>query len=148
MLSHLQGAEREKRADDADDPESHDHLLFTPSLHLEVMMERRTQEDAVLLRELQAVAALAILEHVALNDHGHHLGEEHHADEQQEKLRLEEDGNGSDRAAEREGARVTHEYLCRIGIEPEKPDQCSDHREAVDRELTRMLQIENAEALA
>jgi hypothetical protein len=51
--ANLERAEGEEGADDADDPEPHDDLLLAPSLHLEVMMERRSEEDAVLARVLQ-----------------------------------------------------------------------------------------------
>ena len=39
--------EREQRADDRDDPEAHDDLRLGPALELEVVMDRRHQEDAL-----------------------------------------------------------------------------------------------------
>ena len=57
--AQLERAEREERAQDADDPEAHHDLRLAPSLHLEVMVQRRSQKDAMRLRVLEAVAAAA-----------------------------------------------------------------------------------------
>ena len=86
MLAQLQRAEREERAEDPDDPEAHDHLRLAPPLHLEVVMQRRAPEDAMLLRVLESVPSPAVLEHEPLEDHRHRLGDEHDADEDEQEL--------------------------------------------------------------
>ena len=85
---------------------------------------------------------LPVLEHEALQDHRHHLGDEHRADEREHELRLEQNRHGAERAAERQRAGVAHEDLGRVGVVPEKSDQRADHREAEDRQLAGVLQVE------
>ena len=108
-------------------------------------MERCPQKNAMLLRVLDAKSLLSILEDEPLQDNGHHLREENHPDEQQQKFGFEKDGDRPDRATEREGTCVPHEDLRRVRVEPEKSDQRAHHRQAVDRELARMLEVKNAE---
>src|SRR5207253_1186888 len=103
------------------------------------------QQHAILLRVLEPVTAPSVLEHEALREHGDRLGEEHHADEEQQELRLEHYGHGPEPATEREGARISHEDLRRKSVVPQEPHQRTCHGGAVDRELARVLEIEDAE---
>src|SRR5215210_1561353 len=54
--ANLEGAQGEERADDADDPEPHHHLLLAPAFHLEVVVERCSKKDAMLARVLEAIS--------------------------------------------------------------------------------------------
>src|SRR5215203_3510990 len=98
--AELQRAERNDRAQDPEDPESDHHLRLRPALHLEVVVQRRSQEHAVLLRVLQAVTPSPVLEHGALQDHRDHLRDVDPADDDEQELALEQDRDGADRAAE------------------------------------------------
>src|SRR3954469_4522441 len=53
--ANLERGDGHEGADDADDPEAHHDLLLAPALHLEVVVQRCSQEHPVLLRVLQAV---------------------------------------------------------------------------------------------
>ena len=119
--------ERDEREEDRDDPETDDDLRLRPSEELEVVVERRHPEDP-LAREL---------ERAHLEDHGDRLDDEEPADEDEEDLLLDEDGDGPERRAEREGARVAHEDLGGVRVEPQEAERGSDDRGAEDRELAR-----------
>src|SRR4029079_16431182 len=106
--ANLERAEGEEGADDADDPEPHHDLLLAPPLHHEVMVERCSKEDAVLARILHSVAAPPVFEHESLQEHRHCFREEDGGQEDEQELRLEQDRDGTHRAAQRERARVTH----------------------------------------
>ena len=55
----LERAQRKERAQNSDDPEAHDDLRLLPPHLLEVMVQRRSAKDAVLLRVLEPRSASA-----------------------------------------------------------------------------------------
>ncbi len=65
-------------------------------------MQRCPAEDTIRLGVVLAVSPLAVLEHRALKDDGRGLGHEDAADDEQQKLRLEQDGHGAERPAKRQ----------------------------------------------
>src|SRR3954464_2259500 len=90
-----------------------------------MMMQWRHLEDALLA---QFVAAY-------LQDHAHRLDHEHATDEGQQQFLLDDHRNRGDRAAERERAYVSHEYLSRMRVIPKEPDARANHRTAEDSQL-------------
>src|SRR5690349_18007973 len=133
--SQLQRRERDKRAEDAENPEPNDHLRLAPALHLEMVMQRRAQENPMRARIVDPVFLLAVLEHAPLDDHRGGLGDEYTADEKQQELGLQQDRDDAERAAEGERSGVPHEYLRRVRVEPQKADARTKDRGAEDHEL-------------
>src|SRR3989442_13699890 len=76
--SQLQGAERQQRQRERDDPEAHDDLRLRPTLQLVVVMERRHTEDP----------PPGELEGRHLDDDRHRLHHVEPADERQQQLGL------------------------------------------------------------
>src|SRR5215217_7578457 len=77
--------------DRGDDPETNHDLRLGPRLHLEMVMDRRNQEDAFAPK----------LEGRDLEHHGKRLDEEDPADHEQQHLRFREDGEGTQRTTDR-----------------------------------------------
>src|SRR5438046_2464276 len=59
----------------------------------------------------------------------------HAARDEQQKLRLEHDRDGAQRAADGEGAGIAHEHLGRMRVEPQKPQGRAGEGAAEDRQL-------------
>src|SRR5688500_13506293 len=148
MSAQLERAHREHGKQDRNDPEPDDHLILMPTLQLEMVVQRRAQEEPVLLRVLESVPPLPVLEEEPLPKHRDRLDHEDEADEDQQEFRLEQNGDGSERAAERQRTGIAHEHLRRIRVVPQKADQRSDHRGAKDGELPGVDEIEDAEITA
>src|SRR5579859_5696113 len=89
------------------------------------MMERGHLEDALLA---QLVAAY-------LEDDREGLEHEDTADEGEQQLLLDDDGDGADGAAESERADVAHEDFGGVGVVPEEADAGADEGAAEDGEL-------------
>src|ERR1017187_1705188 len=71
-----------------------------------------------------------------LQNHRERFDDENAADEGQQKLLLDHDCDGADRATERERAYVAHENFGRMRVVPEKSYGGADHGSAEDSELT------------
>ena len=84
-----------------------------PRLHLEVVVDRRHQEDP----------PAPVLEADDLEDHGQRLDHEDAADEEQQQLGLRHHCERAERAADRHRAGVAHEHVGREGVEPEEADR-------------------------
>src|SRR5262249_51192155 len=104
--------EADARADGGDDPEAEHDLGLRPGHHLEVVVQRRHQQDA----------AAEGLEGEDLRRDRERLDHEYAADDDQQHLGLGHHREGADRAPQPERARVAHEYRRRKGVEPEKAD--------------------------
>src|SRR6058998_516119 len=65
------------------------------------------------------------------------------ADERQQQLGLGEHGEHADGGAERQRARVAHEDLGRMTVEPEEADGRADERAAEHRQLARPAHVED-----
>src|SRR5262245_267551 len=107
------------------DPEAHRDPRLRPGLHLEVVVQRRHEEDA----------PAEALEAHDLDDHGERLDHEDAADEDQQRLGLRHDREGGERAPEAHRARVSHEDLRGEGVVPEEPDRGPDEAGAEDGEV-------------
>ena len=105
-VAHLQLQRRqaEEREDDREDQEPRDHLRLAPADQLEVVMNRRHAEDAL----------AGDLERGDLDDDRHRLHHEHAADDREQRLLLDEERDGAERAAEPERSDVAHEDLGRV----------------------------------
>src|SRR5215211_502042 len=114
--------------DRGDDPEADHDLRLGPGLHLEVVVDRRHQEDAP-APEPEA----GHLEH-----HGQRLDQEDPPDHEQQHLGLREDGEGTERATDRHRSGVAHEHLSRKRVEPEEADRGAGQRRAEDRQVERL----------
>src|SRR3954465_7270458 len=101
----------------------------------------------MLSRVIETVSSLAILEHDALQNYGEHLGHKHSADEQQQELGLEQNGDCRQRSAESQRPRVAHENLGGMGVVPEEPDTRAHQRGAEYSELPRAAQKINVQVL-
>jgi hypothetical protein len=99
------------------------------------MMDRRHAEDPLLAqpkaRDLQ-------------DDRGG-LHDEDAADDHEQELRLEQDRERAEGATHRQRARVAHEDLGGVRVEPQEAERGADQAHAVDRELTGARQIEDLE---
>src|SRR4051812_1092007 len=95
-LPQLERAHREHAKQNLDDPETHDDLRLVPPLHLEVVVQRRAQQQPVFLRVLQAIPLAAVLEDVALAEHRQRLRHEDEADEEEQEFGFEQDRDRSD----------------------------------------------------
>ena len=108
--------EPDPRADRGDDPEAEHDLRLRPGHHLEVVVERRHQQDP----------PPEGLESEDLGGDRERLDHEDPADDDQQHLGLGHHREGADRAAEPERAGVAHEDRGREGVEPEEPDAGPD----------------------
>src|ERR1051326_955263 len=106
--SDLQGRKPHQRQDHRYDPESNDDGWFGPAFLLEMVVERRHEEDAG--------AGALVPEH--LHDHRYSFDDEQAADNAQHDLVLGRDGYGTQCAADREAADIAHEYRRRRRVEP------------------------------
>src|SRR5688572_3613917 len=141
--SQLEGAEREECAEYPENPEAHHDLALVPAALLEMVVKRRQPEHPVRLCVFQPFRFLVNLEHHSLKDHRYHLRDEHTAHQQQHEFGLEENRYCTERAAERQRARITHEDLRRMGVEPEKSYTRAHDCRAEHSELPCPPQIEN-----
>src|ERR687898_1182630 len=117
--------EADRAADRRDDPEAQDDLRLRPRLELEVMVDRRHQEDALAEH----------LEGEDLDEDGERLDHEDAAHEDEQHLGLGHHGERRDRAAQPERPRVPHEDRRGEGVEPEEADARADEARRDEREI-------------
>src|SRR5690606_16939556 len=96
LSAQLQGGKPDQRQDQRDDPEADDDLRLAPALFLEMVVDRGHQEDPL--------AGALEVEH--LDDDAERLDHEKAADDGQDDLVLGDDGDGAQRAAQRQAAGV------------------------------------------
>ena len=125
LLTQFQGGEGEEREYQGADPEADDDLGLAPAELLKVVVQRGHLEDA-LFAELVA----ADLEH-----DGERFEDEDAADEGEQQLLADDDGDGADGAAEGQRADVAHEDFGGVGVVPEEADGRADHGSAEDGEF-------------
>ena len=101
---------------------------FAPSGQLEMMVQRRHEEDAL--------PRLLVVEH--LDHDGQGLGHEQAADDDGHELSLREHGQAAQRHAERERAGVAHEDVGRERVEPQKADARARERRREDGGLQQV----------
>src|SRR5262245_57028676 len=116
-----------------------------PSLELEMMVQRRSPKDAVGLRVVLPVSALAVLEDASLQNHGRCFRHENATNDEQQELGLEQDGHRTQRATECERASVAHEDVGGMRVVPEKAHARPEDSGAEDRELSRVAEVEDVE---
>src|SRR5918993_681226 len=97
--------EADRAADRRDDPEAQDDLRLRPRHELEMVVDRRHEEDALAER----------LEGEDLDQHAQRLDDEDAADEDQQDLGLRHHRESGDRAPESERSGVAHEDRRREG---------------------------------
>ncbi len=124
-LSHLQGGKTQQHQHEGDDPEAHDDARLRPALLLVVVMDRRHAEDP----------HAAQLVGTDLQDHRDGLHHEDPAHDHQQELLAHQHGDGTERAAQCQGAHVPHKHLGRIGVEPEKAQTGPDDGGTDDHQL-------------
>ena len=124
MLERIGEVQREARRGQhaGDDPEAHDHLRLAPALLLEVVVQRRHEEDALL--------RLLVVEH--LDHDGQGLGHEQASDDERHELGLREHGQAAQRHAQRERSGVAHEDVGRERVEPQEADARARERGGED----------------
>ena len=91
-------------------------VIFSSSqpLQLVVVVQRAHPEDPL---------AVGQLEVADLDDHRQRLDHEHEPDDRQDQDLARDEGGHRERRAERERPRVAHEYLRRVDVEPQEPEQ-------------------------
>ena len=87
------------------------------------------------------------LERPDLEDHGEGLEDEHTAHNRQQQFLLDENRNGSERAAERERPDIAHEDLRGIGVVPKEPEARADERSAENRQLGGLGKVHEQQVL-
>src|SRR5690606_38643879 len=112
----LQTGETDEGQDHGDDPEADHDLAFGPAELLEMMMDRRHQEDA----------AAGHLEEADLDDDRQRLHDEEAADDGEHDLMLGGHRDGADQPAHGERAGVAHEDRGGRRIEPEEAEAGAD----------------------
>src|SRR6266850_1266935 len=132
-LPQLQRRERQQRQRERHDPEAHHDLGLGPAGQFVVVVQRRHAEDA----------APRELERGHLHDDRHRLHHVDAADERQQQLGLGEHGQHPDGGAQGQRARVAHEDLGRMAVEPQEPDGGADQRAAEHRQLARAAHVED-----
>src|SRR2546426_911679 len=90
-LSEFEGGQPDKRKDDGDDPKTDHDLLLRPARELEVVVDRRHPENPLTSQP----------ERCNLEDHRQRLHDEQPADEDQEDLLLDHDGDGPESGPDR-----------------------------------------------
>ena len=118
-----------------EDVEAGHHRGLGPSQLLEMMVQRSHAKDPVGIGVLPPAGALEPLVGAGLEQHRERLRGKHATDQQQEKLRLEQDRHRAQRAADRQAAGVAHEHLGGMRVEPEKTDRGPHECRAEDRQL-------------
>ena len=89
MLPQLQRGQSNQGKNHGNDPETHDDGRLRPALLLEMVVERRHSEDALACQ----------LEGQHLHNHRNGLKHEQAADDGENDLMLDGDGDGAERAA-------------------------------------------------
>src|SRR5713101_5782055 len=98
-LPQFQRGQRSERKDQRRNPEAHDDFRLAPAHQLEMMVDRGHAKNA-LPREA---------ERGDLQNHRQRLDNENAADEKEQDLLLEDDGDDAERSTERERTDVAHE---------------------------------------
>src|SRR5438270_5840128 len=95
------------------------------------MVQRRHFENAFLARLVRA----------HLQDHRKRLNHEDTADEWQQQLLLDDDGDRADGSAQRQRADIAHKYLRWMRVIPEKSDAGTNHGTTKDGELSHLRYV-------
>ena len=75
------------------------------------------------------------LKYADLDDHRHRLDDEDQADQRQDEDLAGDQGDDRERRPERQRARVAHEHLGRVDVEPQEAEQRADDQRAQEREV-------------
>ncbi len=105
------------------------------------MVQRCHPKDAVLIGVLSSAPALVPPEHPGLEDHRQRLCSEHTTNDEQKKLRPQEDRRGPECPADGQTPGVAHENLCWVSIEPEEANGRAAEAGEEDGELAGTRQI-------
>ncbi len=126
-LPQFQGCKANQHQNHGDDPEADDHPRLWPALEFKVVVDRRHAEHA-LAGQLEG------------GDLDHHRQGFHHEDaahDEQHDFLADDHGDGAQRSAQCQRADVTHEDLCRVGVEPQEAQAGTDQRAAEHDQLAR-----------
>ena len=110
---------RDGNKHDGGQPEADDDFLLGPACLVVVVVDRRALEDAL---------APAQLERADLQDHRQHFPEEYAADDDEQELLPCDDREVAECSAQGERARVAHEHLRGVTVEPQEPQAGPGHR--------------------
>src|SRR3954465_14646707 len=102
--AYLERAQRHQRAEKPEDIEPRYHGGLGPAQFLEVVVQWRHAEHPVSVGVLPSAGALVPLVRAGLDQHGDGFRGEDSADQQQQELRLEQNGHRAERAADGEAA--------------------------------------------
>ena len=126
QLTQLQGGQSDEGEDDRDDPEADHDLLLRPANLLEVVVDGRHPEDP----------PSGQLEGGHLDHDRQGLDDEDAADNGEQHLLTDDNGNGTKRAPQGKGADIAHEELGRVTVEPKKAEAAADESATEDGELS------------
>ena len=142
-LSYLQRHQRQGCQQQRENPETDDDLGFEYAFLLIVVVYGRHEENPASL----AVLALRILEVGHLQHHRAAFDQEDAAQQRQQQLLADAEGEYSDDAADGERTRVAHEDLRRKRVVPQKAHQCADHGERKDHQLAALGDVHDIEVV-
>ena len=118
-------------------------MRFFPAALFKVVVQRRHLEQATAF----AVALFRVLEPGHLQHHGQGFHHEDAAHDGQHDFLAHDDGDGAQRAAQRQGAHITHEDLRGVGVEPQKGQPRPGHGRAEDQQLARARDVREEQVL-
>ncbi len=87
------------------------------------------------------------LERGHLQNHRHRFHHEHPAHHEQHQFLAYRHGNDAQRGTQGQRADITHEYLGRVGVEPEKTEAGTDHRATEHRNLPHARHMRNTQII-
>src|SRR6478672_10598289 len=104
-LSQLHGRQRHRREHRADQPEADDDLRFAPAFALEVMVDRRDEENPPAF----AVSFPGVFEVANLQHHTDRFHHEDAASEEEHQLMADDNRDVADQTTQRQRAGIAHE---------------------------------------
>src|SRR5690554_1912935 len=119
------------------DPETHDDPRLGPTLQFEMVVNGRHTEHP----------ATSQLERGHLDDYRQGLDHKDAAHDEQHDLLTDDHCDHAQRRTQGQCAHIAHEYLGRIGVEPEETEAGTNQRAAEDQQLARALHIGNQQIL-
>ena len=108
-----------------------------------MVVDRRHQQDATPF----AVAAFGVLEPADLHHHREAFDQKDAAQQRQQQLLADAEGEDGDDAADRQRAGVAHEDLRRKGVVPKEADQRADQRRGEDDQFAAVRDVHDIEVV-
>src|SRR5260370_9093732 len=134
-LPQFQRRQSKQRKNQRSDPKPHDHFRFAPAEQFEMVMNGRHAEDAL----------AAQFERAHLQTPRNGFQYKNAADEKQQNLLLDNDGDHAQRPAQRERAHVSHENFRGMRVVPQEAEGRADESATEHRQFTDLGDVLNVE---